>query len=75
MDAGGNAGGNASDQAAHRLRPEERMLLFIMYVRSLHIGHIVKYIMSEPLPVRRGTIQESDHLTAMHAHRFDHPPG
>ena len=58
-----DAGGNASEQTAHRLRrhPEERMLLFITYVRSLHIGDIVKYIMAEPLPVRRG-IQEYDHL-------------
>ena len=45
---------------------EERMLLVIMYVRSLHFGDIVKYFILKPLPVRRDKILEYDHLEAMH---------
>lgn len=67
MPDAADADGNASDQTAHRLRPEERMLLFIMYVRSLQIGDIVDYIISKPLLDRRGKVKEYDHLPALHA--------
>lgn len=58
-------------KAAHRLRPEERMLLLIMYVRSLKLDEIVDYIMGTPLPSDRSLIPEYGEIVSLHGELCD----
>jgi len=53
-------------KVAHRLQPEERMLLVILYIRSLALDSIVDYIMGTPLPSDRPRIKEYNELQRLH---------
>ena len=53
-------------KVAHRLQPEERMLLVILYIRSLALDSIVDYIMGTSLPSDRPRIKEYNELQRLH---------